>query len=61
MNLEEAYKILGTDSNAGIEEVMKVSASFSALVAGISHFPERIKVNYTEQCMTVHINGSQMI
>lgn len=23
MNLEEAYKILGTDSNAGIEEVMK--------------------------------------
>ncbi len=26
MNLEEAYKILGTDSNAGIEEVMKVKA-----------------------------------
>lgn len=26
MNLEEAYKILGTDSNAGIEEVMKVRA-----------------------------------
>ena len=25
MNLEEAYKILGSDSNAGIEEVMKVT------------------------------------
>ena len=24
MNLDEAYKILGSDSNAGIEEVMKV-------------------------------------
>ena len=25
ISLDEAYKILGTDSNAGIEEVMKVS------------------------------------
>ena len=25
MPLDEAYKILGSDSNAGIEEVMKVS------------------------------------
>ena len=24
ISLEESYKILGTDSNAGIEEVMKV-------------------------------------
>ena len=24
ITLDEAYKILGTDSNAGIEEVMKV-------------------------------------
>lgn len=24
MNLDEAYKILGADTNAGIEEVMKV-------------------------------------
>ena len=28
MNLDEAYKILGSDSNAGIEEVMKVRRSF---------------------------------
>lgn len=29
MNLDEAYKILGSDSNAGIEEVMKVRAIFA--------------------------------
>ena len=28
MNLDEAYKILGSDSNAGIEEVMKVRCKF---------------------------------
>lgn len=32
MNLEEAYKILGSDSNAGIEEVMKVTFKFSSRV-----------------------------
>lgn len=31
MNLDEAYKILGTESNAGIEEVMKVKRIVAVL------------------------------
>lgn len=31
MHLEEAYKILGTDSQAGIEEVMKVRTAIIVL------------------------------
>lgn len=35
MNLDEAYKILGSDSNAGIEEVMKVRHVLALCVFGI--------------------------